>query len=203
MEMSKGQVAYSFSGDKAELMLTPSIVKTGSKVSVRGSLAGKNFEMRITNVAFTESEEESTVPYSVSILGGEGSVNGGKGGCIRYADGTAPRDVIGVADNDVLNIRTKPNSRASVLGTAYPRGRVWIYPRSNAGGWIKASFYRFAESKSKRGLVTGWVNAKFLAKRKIEATGKLKLVPSIHPSIHPATSQKREAGSGQRARVST
>ena len=72
MEISNGQVSYSFSGEKAEQMLKPSITRTGNNVSVKGTLAGKTFAVAITKVAFTESEPESAVPYSISIIGGEG-----------------------------------------------------------------------------------------------------------------------------------
>jgi uncharacterized protein YgiM (DUF1202 family) len=165
MEVFQGQVNYSFSGEPPEQMLSPKVTRTGSKLTVKGSLAGKAFAAVITNVAFTESEPESEVPYSVSIVGGEGSVNGGKGGCIRYADGTEPRGVTAVADNDVLNVRTKPRATAPLVGSLYNRGQVWVYPKSNTNGWLKVSYFVEATGTKKGRVVDGWVNAKFVANR--------------------------------------
>ena len=165
MEVFQGQVNYSFSGESTEQMLSPRITRTGSKVTVKGSLAGKAFAAVITNVAFAESEPESEVPYSVSIVGGEGSVNRGKGGCIRYADGTEPRGITGVADNDVLNVRTKPRATSALVGSLYNRGRVWVHPASNTNGWLKVSYFAEGTATKKGRVVDGWVNAKFVANR--------------------------------------
>ena len=163
MEISNGQVSYSFGGEKAEQMLKPSITRTGNNVSVKGTLAGKVFAVAITKVAFTESEPESAVPYSISIIGGEGSVNGGKGGCVRYGDGTVPRVVVGVAVDDVLNIRSQAKASASILSTAYNGEHVWVYPSTVKGGWIKVSHFRQGTTAVKGAVIDGWVNAKFLS----------------------------------------
>lgn len=163
MEITNGQVSYSFSGDKPETMLDPVITTAGSKVRVQGTLAGKPFAVLITSVSFTDSEPEAAVPYSVSIIGGEGSVNGGKGGCIRFGDGTTPRTVVGVASDDVLNIRSQAKAKAPVLDTAYNGERVWVYPATLKGGWIKVSSFRDGTTKSKGALLLGWVNAKYLS----------------------------------------
>jgi uncharacterized membrane protein len=163
MEIANGQVSYSFSGDKSETMLNPALTRTGSKVRVQGSLVGKPFAALITNISFTDSEPEAAVPYSVSIIGGEGSVNGGKGGCIRYGDGTTPRTVVGVAVDDILNIRSQAKSTAPVLDTASNGEHVWVYPLTLKGGWIKVSAYRDGTAKSKGTVISGWVKEKFLS----------------------------------------
>lgn len=163
MEISQGQITYSFSGDKAEQMQTPRLVRLGSKITVKGTLASKAFQAVITKVSFSDSEPEMAVPYSVSIRGGEGSVNGGKGGCVRYGDGTTPRTVIGVATDDVLNIRSQATTSASVLDKVSNGDRIWVYPATVKGSWRKVSHFRQGTTKSKGAVIDGWVNAKFLS----------------------------------------
>jgi hypothetical protein len=163
MEISQGRVGYSFSGEKTETLQATRLIRSGSKLTVKGSLAGKAFQAVITKVAFTESEPEAEVSYSVSIVGGEGSVNRGKGGCVRYGDGTTPRTVVGVATDDVLNIRSQAKSSASILSTAYNGNHLWVYPASVQGSWIKVSYFREGTTTSKGAVFAGWVNAKFLS----------------------------------------
>jgi uncharacterized membrane protein len=163
MEIANGLVSYSFSGDKPEILLNPALTRIGTKVRVQGTLVGKPFAVLITNISFTDSEPEAAVPYSVSIIGGEGSVNGGKGGCIRYGDGTTPRTVIGVATDDVLNIRSQAKATAPILDTASNGERIWVYPNTLRGSWMKVSTFRDGTTTSKGTVLSGWINAKFLS----------------------------------------
>lgn len=65
-----------------------------------------------------------------------------------YADGWA--HVVGVAYNDVLNVRSGPGTRYPIVGTIVPRARsvyvvecgvVWCEVQADdVDGWVNASF---------------------------------------------------------------
>ena len=61
--------------------------------------------------------------------------------------------VVGVASNDVLNIRSRPTSRSSIRGSI-PPGRCGVRTTGSSGNWLRVRY---------RG-VSGWVNGRFLSR---------------------------------------
>ncbi len=85
------------------------------------------------------------------------------GGCVKLPEGTQLRRVVGVAGNDQLNLRNRPNASGKTVGGAYAKGFVWLKSAPQKNGWVRVA--GISRPNGERGLITaveGWVKAKFL-----------------------------------------
>lgn len=73
-------------------------------------------------------------------------------------------DVTGVAENDVLNLRQAPNSKAAILGTVPPdRKNLQVLELSDDGSWAHISMSE----------TTGWANLHYLKAQPERPAGRL------------------------------
>jgi hypothetical protein len=90
----------------------------------------------------------------------------GSGACIGFPKGFVPRQVRGVADGDVLNIRSAANARSTVIASASNGDLMFVGAtrKSNKGSvWAKVAVAVIPEND--RGpikTVVGWANTAFL-----------------------------------------
>ena len=141
--------------------LRPVVRKQGADFMLSGRLKdGSNFTVKISKGSGSDGMSEFDYPY-VGTLSGIVSVNGG---CVRMPEGTQMRRVVGVANNDQLNLRNQPNASGKIIGAAYATSFVWAKPGALKKGWARVA--AVLHPKDEQGLITaveGWVNAKFLA----------------------------------------
>jgi uncharacterized membrane protein len=140
--------------------LTPMVQKPGKEIILSGRLKdGSAITLKISKGEGSDGMSEFDYPY-IGALSGAVSVIGG---CVKMPDGTQLRRVVGVADNDQLNLRSQPNAAAKIVGAAYAKGFVWAQPGALKKGWARVAVV--LRPKNEQGLITaveGWVNAKFL-----------------------------------------
>jgi uncharacterized membrane protein len=89
-----------------------------------------------------------------------GRLDGQEGGCTEHPKGTLPRKVRGVADDDELNIRSRPSASASIVA-AVPDGS-WIFVKPGAGTWKRVAVDKTTGETGPVTSVSGYANAKFL-----------------------------------------
>jgi uncharacterized membrane protein len=139
----------------------PAFKMSGAAFVLSGQLKdGKTFTVNITKGEGSDGMSEYDYPF-VGVLAGSAAVTGG---CVKLPDGTELRQVVGVAENDKLNLRSKPNAEAKIVGRVHPKGFVWLKPTSAKSKWSRVS--AIAHPGSEQGAVTaveGWVNVRFLA----------------------------------------
>jgi uncharacterized protein YgiM (DUF1202 family) len=80
------------------------------------------------------------------------------GGCEQLPTGFILRQVVGVADNDRLNIRKAPTASAQVIATRSNGNLIWVRPSKS--NWIAIAYTEGAPSKTR----TGWVRKTFVSK---------------------------------------
>jgi hypothetical protein len=128
--------------------------------SVRGSI---NSRLTITLPAASGysplvleklDQDESFSSHGVSFDGQEGF-------CDRLPTGFVLRKVVGVAEDDALNIRSAPNATAEILETHAAGELIWVKPTKNA--WIQAA-KAVTEDETPTFVVTGWVRSSFVTK---------------------------------------
>lgn len=101
---------------------------------------------------------EYTTDYEAKI---DGRVDTGM--CVKYPDGSVPRRVVGVADNDTLNIRQAGKATSPAVTTVGPGELVFLLPGSPKAGWVRVAASLFPKSGTGRvAAVTGWAKASFL-----------------------------------------
>jgi uncharacterized membrane protein len=135
-------------------------------VTFTGTLKDKKtFMLMISKEPGSDGMSDFSFPYA-GKLSGAASGLALSGGCIKFPDGTTPRAVKNVADNDRLNVRQKPNSKAKIVNSIPPRGLAWAYPDKLVKGWARVSTARYPKNESGDiTVIDGWVNAKFLGDR--------------------------------------
>jgi uncharacterized membrane protein len=140
--------------------LRPLLQKQGSNQIISGLLKdGKTFSLKISAGPGSDGMSEYDYPYEGRLSGAASVV----GGCVKMPGGSMLRRVVGVAENDQLNLRDRPNSSGKRLGFAYPNSFVWLRSRKLKNSWAEVS--AVSRPKSEQGAVisvSGWVNAKFL-----------------------------------------
>jgi hypothetical protein len=83
--------------------------------------------------------------------------------CIKHGDLTRPRRVVGVAENDELNVRATPSASAARLTSIGPGSYVWTYPTAAKKGWLRVSAAKYPPNERGRiGVVNGWVNGRYV-----------------------------------------
>jgi uncharacterized membrane protein len=140
--------------------LRPTAQKHGAEIVLSGRLMdGSAFTVKISKGEGSDGMSEFDYPY-VGKLSGAASVIGG---CVRMPEGTQMRRVVGVAENDQLNLRSQPNASAKIVGAAYAKGFVWAKPGALKKSWARV--FAVSRPNGEQGPMTaveGWVNAKFL-----------------------------------------
>jgi uncharacterized membrane protein len=157
---ARNGIYYDDNDQRVGFALRPVIQKQGADIVLSGRLKdGSEFTLNISKGSGSDGMSEFDYPY-VGKLSGAASVIGG---CVRMPDGTQLRRVVGVAENDLLNLRSQPNASAKTIGAVYAKGLVWAKPAALKKGWVRVSVV--LRPKNEQGLITaveGWVNAKFL-----------------------------------------
>jgi hypothetical protein len=134
------------------------VIKVGSGVRITGDVGLDSISVRITKGVGSDQMSDFTTPY-VGVLNGEF-----QGACLKHGNGTVLRDVIGVAEGDVLNVRVSPSASARIIDTIPFDGATWVYPGRANNGWRKVSVERYASRESGPiTVVDGWVNGAFIA----------------------------------------
>ena len=140
--------------------LRPVLRKQGADFMLSGRLKdGSSFTVKISKGEGSDGMSDFDYPY-VGALSGIASVNGG---CVRMPEGTQMRRVVGVANNDQLNLRNQPNASGKIIGAAYATSFVWAKPGALKKGWARVA--AVLHPKDEQGLITsieGWVNGMFL-----------------------------------------
>jgi uncharacterized membrane protein len=153
-------IYYDDNDQRVGFVTRPLVQKQGAEIVMSGRLKdGSAYTLRISKDIGSDGMSEFDYPY-VGKLSGAGSVIGG---CVRMPDGTQLRRVVGVANNDQLNLRSQPNAAAKIIGAAYANSFVWTKPGALKKGWLRGA--AVLRPKDEQGLITaveGWVNAKFL-----------------------------------------
>ncbi len=135
------------------------VVQAGSGVNVTGYSNGELVSVQIRKEAGSDGMSDHTTAYS-GTWGGQW-----EGACVKHGSGSIPRNVIGIAENDELNVRSAPSARAKKIASIPFSGSAWVYPQTNTRGWLKVSAAVYPEAESGRIVVrNGWVNAKFVAR---------------------------------------
>ena len=140
--------------------LTPMVQKHGDEIILSGRLKdGSSFTLKISKGEGSDGMSEFDFPYVGKLVGSASVI----GGCVHMPEGTRLQRVVGVADNDQLNLRKQPNASAKIIGAAYAKGFVWAKPGALKMGWARVAVV--LRPKNEQGLITaveGWVNARFL-----------------------------------------
>lgn len=157
---ARNGIYYDDNDQRVGFVTRPLVQKQGAELVMTGRFKdGSAFTLKISKDIGSDGMSEFDYPY-VGKLSGAASVIGG---CVRMSDGTQLRRVVGVADNDQLNLRSQPNAAAKIVGAAYAKGFVWAKPGALKKGWAHGA--AVLRPKDEQGLITaveGWVNAKFL-----------------------------------------
>jgi uncharacterized membrane protein len=153
-------IYYDDNDQRVGFVTRPLVQKQGAEIVMSGRLKdGSAYTLKISKDIGSDGMSEFDYPY-VGKLSGAASVIGG---CVRMPDGTQLRRVLGVANNDQLNLRSQPNAAAKIIGAAYAKGFVWAQPAAFKKGWARGA--AVLRPKDEQGLITaveGWVNAQFL-----------------------------------------
>jgi hypothetical protein len=88
--------------------------------------------------------------------------NDREGLCDRLPTGFLLRKVVGVAEDDELNIRSEPNASAEVISTSTNGSLIWIKP-TNAK-WVQVAYTESIGDGAPIEVFTGWVNSRFVTK---------------------------------------
>ena len=112
-----------------------------------------------------DKQGEQTEPYTIRVSELTQTNNHGEGSCARFPAGTVHRRVAGVADNDVLNVRSEPKASAKIVAKVDPVGEVWMFPDSARNKWIRVAVQKFpASGTGTVVIVTGWVNSQYVGR---------------------------------------
>ncbi len=156
-QVSPSGAVYLSSEDGEKALVKIVVRRTGSGFTISGYTA----ESVLITVKITKDEgNDGMSDYTTEYRGELGSMSGS---CVRYAEGTRPRRVVGVAESDVLNVREKPAASAKVLTSLPPKSSAFVYPGKPSKGWYRVSARKFPPNESGRiTVVNGWVNGAFL-----------------------------------------
>jgi uncharacterized membrane protein len=136
--------------------------KNGVAVLDGRLLDGKSFHLRIVKGKGSDGMSDMVRPYAGEL---SGTVVGMtlSGACLKFPDGSVPRLVKGVAENDVLNVREAPMAKGKIVGTVDPRGEVWVLPVASSNGWLRVAIAVYPkDEQGDVNVIEGWVNGKFV-----------------------------------------
>jgi uncharacterized membrane protein len=157
---ARNGIYYDDNDQRIGFALRPVVQKLGADFVLSGRLKnGSDFTLNISKGEGSDGMSEFDYPYVGKLYGAASVI----GGCVRMPDGSQIRRVVGVADNDQLNLRNQPNASANIVGAAYAKGFVWAKSVALKKGWARVSVV--SRPKDEQGLITaveGWVNARFL-----------------------------------------
>ena len=150
-------------GLESEVLPNPKSQRHGGAVEISGKLkSGESIALSIAKGEGSDGMSEYDFPY-VGQLSGAAAVTGG---CVNLPKGTRLAQVVGVADGDVLNIRDRSSANGKVLGKV-TGNIVWMKQGEGSGrnGWQSiAAVAPPSNERGTMGVVTGWVNSKYLAR---------------------------------------
>jgi uncharacterized membrane protein len=157
---SRSGIYYDDNDQRVGFARGPTVQKRGAEIVLSGRLRdGSDFMLTISKDSGSDGMSEFDYPY-VGKLAGAASVIGG---CVRMPEGTQMRRVVGVAENDQLNLRSQPNASAKIVGAVYAKSFVWAKPVALKKGWARvAAVLRPKNEQGRITAVEGWVSAKFL-----------------------------------------
>ncbi len=163
IDTARNAIYYSDNDQNQGLVARPLTRKIGANYVVSGVLKdGQSFNVKISKGRGSNGMSDVESHY-IGVMSGVYSVNGG---CDKI-DAPIFRKVVGVAQNDTLNMRDAPNVTGKILEKIYPVQTVWLKTEPPKTGWVKVIVV--ASPKSGQGLTLikeGWVNGKFLGKIK-------------------------------------
>jgi uncharacterized protein YgiM (DUF1202 family) len=138
-------------------------VGTGEPIKITGSIVdSREFDLTVSNEPGSDGMSDMISPQSGSLVTGDAE-NPQQGACIVFPDGTTPRPIKDVAENDMLNVRDQPSSDGQILAKLNSRATAWAFPEDTNNGWARVAAANYPDNES--GNITvliGWVNAKFL-----------------------------------------
>ena len=151
------------SGGSPQPVNSVSVSAVGEGLNVSGRISRGPFQAKITKEPYTQGEQ--TEPYTIRVSELTQTNNHGEGSCARFPAGTVHRRVAGVADNDVLNVRSEPKASAKIVAKVDPVGEVWMFPDSARNKWIRVAVQKFpASGTGTVVIVTGWVNSQYVGR---------------------------------------
>ena len=157
---ARNGIYYDDNDQRIGFALRPVVQKLGANIVLSGHLKnGTDFTLNISKGSGSDGMSEFDYPYVGKLVGSASVI----GGCVRMQEGTRLQRVVGVADNDQLNLCKQPNASAKIVGAAYAKGFVWAKSGALKKGWARVSVV--SRPKDEQGLITaveGWVNARFL-----------------------------------------
>lgn len=157
---ARNGIYYDDNDRRVGFALSPKVQRQADEIVLSGRLKdGSNFALTISKGEGSDGMSEFDYPYVGKLVGSASVI----GGCVRMPEGTRLQRVVGVADNDQLNLRNQPNATAKIIGAAYAKGFVWAKPGVLKKGWARVAVV--LRPKDEQGLITtieGWVNARFL-----------------------------------------
>ena len=157
---ARNGIYYDDNDRRVGFALSPKVQRQADEIVLSGRLKdGSNFALTISKGEGSDGMCEFDYPYVGKLVGSASVI----GGCVHMPEGTRLQRVVGVADNDQLNLRKQPNASAKIIGAAYAKGFVWAKPGALKMGWARVAVV--LRPKNEQGLITaveGWVNARFL-----------------------------------------
>jgi uncharacterized protein YgiM (DUF1202 family) len=137
-----------------------------AKPVLDGKIGGsKSFSLAIVKKPGSDGMSSLMRPYT-GTLSGSAVGNALEGACLKYPDGTTPRQVTGVIETDTLNVRTKPSANGAIIARVRPGTSVWAFPETVKNGWARVAVAKFPPGEDGNvTIVTGYVRAKFLGGR--------------------------------------
>jgi uncharacterized membrane protein len=144
--------------------LAPAVFQTdGEKVTLAsGANDAFSFKLIIVKDAGSDGMSDFAFPYAGTLTIPKGIANQ-TGGCVKLADGTTPRQVTNLTNDNRLNIRSAPNSRARIINTLAQGGLVWAYPEDRQGNWVRVSSILYPRNdQGDVRVVNGWAHGRYL-----------------------------------------
>lgn len=145
-------------------LLAPGIFQTdGDKVTFASDTNdASGFKLIIEKDVGSDGMSDFVFPYT-GMLSIPNGISNHTGGCVKLADGTTPRSVVNLQNDDRLNVRAAPSPRARIVNTLVQGGVVWAYPESRRGNWVRVSSLVYPRNdQGDVRVVMGWAHGRYL-----------------------------------------
>ena len=154
--------ARAITPEKTLLLRNRKLGGSALEPTVQGTIAGMPAQLAIINKPGSDGMSDFERPLTGTLTGWPSTATL-QGACLRYPDGTTPRDVIGIAPTSKLIVRSTSAGAGSIVGRIGPRGRFWAYPDPLVKGRARGAFERLPTGGTGSIVVAeGWVHARFL-----------------------------------------
>jgi hypothetical protein len=88
--------------------------------------------------------------------------NDREGTCNRLPTGFLLRKIVGVSDDDELNIREAPNASAEIISSSSNGSLIWVKPTK--AKWVQVAYVEQVGDEAPNEVFTGWANKAFITK---------------------------------------